>query len=109
MMNKAISSCGGAVLDDFTETNQTKLENFDGRHKALMYMAIPNNTSGDTSSQNQEDWWNARQMEERGIFFPSCKTTVSMIATVLLGVCQRWLILQMKFKFNQKQKEELKR
>jgi hypothetical protein len=23
MMNKAISSCGGAVLDDFTETNQT--------------------------------------------------------------------------------------
>ncbi|KAI2497332.1 hypothetical protein MHU86_17152 [Fragilaria crotonensis] len=47
MLNKAISSCEGATLDDFTELNDTG--RFGGQPKALISSAIQNERSGDTT------------------------------------------------------------
>jgi hypothetical protein len=107
MMNKAISSCGGAVLDDFTETNQTgkfwrKAQGIDvygnpKRHIWGYFITEPGGLvecppdGGKRSflSLLQDDRINDRYSIARGV--------------------SEVIDLTMKFKFNQKQKEELKR
>jgi hypothetical protein len=71
MMNKAILPHGGEVLDDFAKTKQTG--QFQCKAQGIDIYGNPKQHIWGYFSQNQEDWWNARQMEERRVFYHSCK------------------------------------
>jgi hypothetical protein len=83
LMNRAISLCGGTQLDDFL--NRIGVGCFVGKERALISLATPRDTYGDTMSQDQDIYWSAPLME-RGVSCLSYKTISSMMDTVWLAI-----------------------